>query len=57
MNGFLRKKISKLQIESMAKCFVLPRVCTYLLLVIIRDEKSEFDVFCCFINGIFMFLG
>jgi len=57
MNGFLRKKISKLQIESMAKCFVLPRVCTYLLLVIIRDEKSGFDVFCCFINGIFMFLG
>ena len=39
MNGFLRKKISKLQIEPMAKCFVLPTVCTYLLLVIIRDEK------------------
>ena len=45
MNGFLRKKISKLQIESMAKCFVLPTVCTYLLLVIIRDEKRVFDVF------------
>ena len=57
MNGFLRKKISKLQIESMAKCLVLPRVCTYLLLVIIRDEKSVFDVFCCFVNGIFMFFG
>ena len=57
MNGFLRKKISKLQIESIAKCFVLPRVWTYLLLVIIRDEESVFDVFCCFINGSFMFFG
>ena len=25
------------------------------MLVIIRDKKSAFDVFCCFISGIFVF--
>ena len=39
--------MDSLEIESMAKCLVLPRVCTYLLLVIIRDEKSAFLM--CFV--------